>query len=141
MRFWDASALVPLLVDEASTPEMLDLLAGDADMLAWWGSVVECTSAVARRERDGALSAADTDIALDRLRAVADAWQEVLPSSAVRAAAQRLLRVHALRASDSLQLAAALVAADGEPHALDFVCLDARLNEAARREGLRIVPV
>ena len=39
-----------------------------------------------------------------------------------------------------MQLAAALVAAEGEPHLLEFVCLDARLNEAARREGLRVLP-
>lgn len=140
MKFWDASALVPLLVDEASTPALIHLLGEDTDMVGWWGSVVECTSAVARREREGTMSVADTGIALDRLRAVADAWHEVLPSGVVRATAQRLLRVHPLRAADSLQLAAALVIAGGEPHALDFVCLDMRLNDAARREGLRVLP-
>ena len=34
-------------------------------------------------------------------------WHEVVPSSRVRSAAERLLRVHPLRAADSLQLAAA----------------------------------
>ena len=140
MRFWDASALVPLMVGEALTPQLLDLLGSDADLLVWWGSAVECASAVARRERDGALSGAQAQRALDKLRALAEAWQEVLPSEAVRTLAQRLLRVHPLRAADGLQLAAALVAAENEPHLLEFVCLDARLNEAARREGLRVLP-
>jgi hypothetical protein len=44
-----------------------------------------------------------------------------------------------LRAADSLQLAAALVFADGEPRHVPVVCLDARLSAAARREGFTVV--
>jgi hypothetical protein len=51
----------------------------------------------------------------------------------------RLLRVHALRAGDALQLAAALVAAEGQPGSLEIVTLDERLALAASREGLRVV--
>jgi len=47
-----------------------------------------------------------------------------------------LLRIHPLRAADSLQLAAALTVAEQEPSSLSFVCLDQRLAEAAIREGL-----
>lgn len=57
----------------------------------------------------------------------------------IRVLALRLLRIHALRASDSLQLAAALAAAEATPEALPFVSLDERLREAARLEGLEIV--
>jgi hypothetical protein len=57
---------------------------------------------------------------------------EVTPGDPVRGTANRLPRAHALRAADSLQLAAAVVAADGEPVALEFVCLDERLRAAAR---------
>jgi len=139
VRFWDASAVVPLLVAEPPRDQLLDLLQRDPVMLVWWGTPVECTSAIARREREGALSTRDATRALDRLRALAIAWQEVLPAEQVRAAAQRLLRVHPLRAADSLQLAAAIVAAEHEPHALELVRLDDRLNEAAIREGFRVV--
>ena len=110
-------------------------------MLVWWGTPVECTAALARREREGALSVADTGAALERLRDVAAAWQEIVPSDAVRSTAQRLLRVHPLRAADSLQLAAAIIAAEHEPRTLEFVSLDARLNEAASREGFRVPAV
>ncbi len=41
--------------------------------------------------------------------------------------------------TDGLQLAAAIVAADGEPRSLTFVTLDARLALAAEREGLPVV--
>ena len=140
MKFWDASAVVPLLVAERPSAGLLELLARDQTMLAWWATPVECASAIARREREGALSGPASSAALGKLRAVSAGWHEVLPSEAVRELAQRLLRVHPLRSADSLQLAAALVAADGDPANLDFVCLDERLNDAARREGLRLVP-
>jgi uncharacterized protein len=50
-----------------------------------------------------------------------------------------LLGRHPLRAADAAQVAAALLIAPSDPSQLTFVCLDARLAEAAEREGLRIV--
>jgi hypothetical protein len=49
--------------------------------------------------------------------------------------ARRVLRVHALRAADALQLAAALLVSEGNPGSLEVVTLDDRLLDAARREG------
>jgi hypothetical protein len=57
----------------------------------------------------------------------------------LRDLAERLLRVHSLRAADSLQLAAAIIAAEREPVTLDLVSLDDRLNDAASREGFRVL--
>lgn len=138
MRFWDASALVPLLVTEPPRDALLALLDADPIMVVWWGAPVECASAIARRERDGSLALSDASAAFDRLKQLARGWQEVLPSDPVRSVALRLLRVHPLRAADSLQLAAALVAAEHEPATLEFVSLDDRLNDAASREGFRL---
>ena len=45
MRFWDASAVVPLCVEEESTQPMRDLLATDADVAIWWGTPVEAAAA------------------------------------------------------------------------------------------------
>jgi predicted nucleic acid-binding protein len=140
MRFWDASAIVPLLLAEDGRVAVLGELERDPAMFVWWGTPVECVSAIGRREREGALALADATLAIDRLRALAEAWHEVLPSDTVRATAQRLLRVHPLRAADSLQLAAAVVASEGDPARLPFVSLDERLNEAALREGFRVAP-
>lgn len=138
MRFWDSSAVVPLLLVEPGRDDLLALLADDPVILAWWGTRVECTAAVARREREGALAVAEAGVALERLRALATQWQEVLPGNGIRTTAERLLRVHPLRSADSLQLAAAIVAAEHEPRTLEFVSLDARLNEAAGREGFPV---
>jgi uncharacterized protein len=139
VRFWDASAIVPLLVEEPASAAMLSLLEADRELLVWWGTPVECVSALSRREREGALAPAAVTRAVERLRALAPAWQEVLPGDAVRTAAQRLLRVHPLRAADALQLAAAVVASENDAAALPLVCLDERLADAAAREGFSIV--
>lgn len=136
MRFWDASALVPLLLDEPARPPLIALLERDPQMLVWWASPVECASAIARRERDASLGLREAGAALDRLKALSAAWGEIVATEAVRTTAMRLLRVHPLRAADSLQLAAALVASEGSPAEMPFVCLDERLAEAAEREGL-----
>lgn len=140
MKFWDASAIVPLLLAEPRREPLLNLLQADPVMLVWWGSPVECGSAIARRERDGDLAAAGATDALSRLRSLAGSWGEVLPTDPVRNTSMRLLRTHPLRAADSLQLAAAIVAAQGDPASLAFVCLDERLRDAAAREGFPTLP-
>ncbi|MGQ0538990.1 MAG: hypothetical protein ACT4R6_08610, partial [Gemmatimonadaceae bacterium] len=73
------------------------------------------------------------------LRQASVTWLEVPASDNVKEQAVRLLRVHRLRAADALQLAAAVVAADFDTGALEFVTLDTRQAEAAEREGLRVV--
>ncbi len=138
MRFWDASAIVPLLVAEPSTRRVQALAAQEDAMLVWWGSEIECISALARLERDGALSSQAITHALQRLRQLAAGWHEVDPNDAVREAAARFLRVHPLRAADALQLAAAFLAAERRPASMEIVTLDERLGAAARKEGFAV---
>jgi uncharacterized protein len=139
MKFWDSSAVIPLLVMESMTPIVSEILAQDRHMNVWWATEVECVSALTRLEReDTALSTIET--ALGRLAAMREDWSEITPGTGVRDAAKRLLRVHALRAADSLQLAAALVLADGESGSVTVVSLDNRLRAAARREGFQLLP-
>ena len=139
MKFWDASAVVPLLVQEPATSAMRGLLREDRELLVWWGTSVECVSALARRQREGNLHRADFTRAEQRLRRLAGAWVEVLPTDPVRSTAERLIRVHPLRAADALQLAAAVIGAEHEPSSLTLITLDDRLGEAAEREGFTVV--
>jgi uncharacterized protein len=140
LKFWDSSAVVPLLVAEPTTRHLLQLLKADKGLTVWWATPVECASAIARRERDEALATRDSNVALERLRALQSYWVEINPTAKVRDSAVRLLRTHPLRSSDSLQLAAAMVAAEDEPSTLGFVCLDERLKTAAQREGFTVAP-
>lgn len=141
MRFWDASALVPLLVDEPSTRPLQALATNDPAMLVWWGTEVECASAVARLEREGTLDDRGAGSAFKRLAELAAAWHEVDANDALRETAVRFLRVHPLRASDAVQLAAAFLAAERRPATLDIVALDDRLRSAAQKEGFAIVDI
>jgi uncharacterized protein len=139
MRFWDASAIVPLLVSETSTRALQTLARQDPIMLVWWGSEVECASALARIERDGALDLRDLAQVFAGLRQLSRAWHEIEPSDLIRQAAVRFLRVHPLRAADALQLAAADAAAEHRPSSLDIVTLDERLAVAASKEGFPVL--
>jgi uncharacterized protein len=141
MKFWDASAVVPLIVSEAASNRVLPLADRDPEMLVWWGTRVECVSAVARRERDGGLDTGAAQLAFERLGDLTSGWLEVEPGEIVRETARRFLRVHPLRAADALQLAAAFVGAGQRPGHLEFVTLDDRLAEAARKEGFILVDV
>jgi predicted nucleic acid-binding protein len=126
-------------VDEPAHASSVEEFDRDPDVLAWWVTPVECVSALARLERDGALTPDDVRDALNRLDALAAAWHEIQPVAPIRQRAIRLLRVHALRAADALQLGAALVAAEDEPSSLPIVTFDERLAQAAEREGFRVV--
>jgi len=135
VRFWDSSAIVPLLVTEGRSAAMADLLREDRDLVVWWGTGIECLSALRRRERQGLLSVAEADEATAILDDLGEAWIEVQPKDEVRNRASRALAVHTLRAADSLQLAAALAWRPVPTREARFISLDGRLAEAAHREG------
>lgn len=137
MRFWDTSAIVPLLLEQPASGRARELLAEDPAMAAWWGTPIECWSAAARLRREGRLSAQDEAAVHALLEHLHDAWVEVLPSEEVRKRALRLLQIHALRSADAVQLAAALTCA-GSPGGAGFVAFDERLRGAARVEGLEV---
>jgi uncharacterized protein len=136
LRFWDSSAVIPLLASESATATIVQLYKRDAAMVVWWGTELECASALARRERMGDPSSD----ALDLLAELRAKWREIEPTEPLSRTARRLLRTHSLTAAAALQLAAALAAADDDPGTLELLTLDERLAEAARREGFSIGP-
>lgn len=138
MTFWDTSALMPLLVNEAASAKRARQLQADAALAVWWGTPVECESALARRVREGSLPTGLVQAARSRLATLTEHWHEVPPSPAVRRLAVRLLRTHALRAVDALQLAAALSLVQAGATAMPFFTADTRLAAAAEIEGLAL---
>ena len=138
MRFWDTSAIVPLLLREQSTARRREQLRNDPVMVVWWASAVECESAIARLQRHSAVSEHPAQLARRRLAQLSGQWRRVQPAEAVLSHAVRLLRAHPLKAADAIQLAAGLQVMEGDLP-LEFVCNDSRLSEAARREGFAVV--
>ena len=140
MRFWDSSALVPLAVAETHSVALTALAAEDPEMIVWWGSYVECGSAVHRLRREGAFGAAEALGLLATLSALVGAANVVQPGEELSLSALRLLAAHPLRAADALQLAAATIWARGRPAGHVFVSLDERLRTAALLESFTVVP-
>jgi predicted nucleic acid-binding protein len=141
MKFWDASAIIPLCIEEMQTRAVQDIAKKDGSFVVWWGSIVECYSAFSRLKRDGAITRDEDAQVRTVLASLSEAWTEIEPSDDIRDITQRLLRNHPLRAADALQLAAAIIWTDKTPKGHHVVCLDARLREAASSEGFIVLPV
>jgi len=138
MRFWDSSALVPLLVTEATSDLRRTQYDKDPWAVVWFGTLVEIESSLVRRQRDAQLPADVEHAARKRLNEITKQWTEVIPTEEVRARAIRLLRVHQLRAADAFQLAAALIFCREQPQHLPFLTADQRLRDAASLEGFPV---
>ena len=136
MTFWDSSAIVPLLAEEDRTDAAIARARQDAELAVWWGTPVECASALARLEREGA-PADRVTAAFARLDDLAQSWTEVEPHEDIREVARRLLRVHPLRAADALQLAAAYLVSERSPQTLPVITVDERVRVAALKEGFQ----
>jgi len=139
VRFWDASALVPLVTQDQDSAILENLYGDGSGIWIWWVTPVEIASSIARRERSRELSAQTATQAYATLARMGATWHEILPGPPLRESAKRLLRIHPLRSADSLQLASALALAASGPEPLEFVSSDARLSEAAAREGLNVI--
>jgi predicted nucleic acid-binding protein len=139
VRFWDSSALVPLIVEEPATPAMRRLLAQDRDVIVWMFTSVELLSTLGRL---GRLSKGLEDVLPSARAEVLDLfkrWVAVTHVEGVRRRAERLVGVHPLTAADAMQLGAALMASTDHPETLEFVTLDQALARSARLEGFRVV--
>lgn len=138
MRYWDASALVALCVQERDSPALRRL--ASERIVTWSISAVEIASAIERRAREGTLGAAERTMARTALGHLAAGWMEITALGPVRERAMRLVATHSLRAADAMQLGAALVAVADRTTGHEFVCADTRLGDAAAREGFAVLP-
>ena len=138
MRFWDSSAIVPLLVLEKETEQCIKAFQSDQVVLVWTMSKVEVFSALCRRFREGALKEVDFDSAKKRMNVFFDTAFEIISVPKVKDRALRLLQVHPLRAADAMQLAAVLVATQEDTSRMPIMSFDDRLTLAAKREGFTV---
>jgi uncharacterized protein len=138
VRFWDTSAVVPLVVRQSASAGVDRWFAEDPDVVISALTTIEITSALWRLRREEALDEAEVRAAELRTGELASGSFIVADVDSVKPLAVRLLRVHALRAADALQLGAALVWSGGRPHGKTLHTLDERLALAARREGFSV---
>ena len=137
-KFWDSSAIVPLIVNEKKTVYCSTIYREDPTILGSMFCAVEIHSALCRRQREGALTIDMFEVARQRLIKLEEAMLQISFSQNIKDRAIRLLSVHPLRAFDALHLASALVAVEERTKGFAFVTLDARLAEAAKKEGFLV---
>lgn len=140
MKFWDSSALVPLIANEENTEYCLGVLGDDPRVLIWCLSPIEVMGVLCRRLREGVITSEEFGNTKEQLRIVLEHAAEITAIAKVRARALRILETHPLKAADACQLAAALVGCKEEPERLAMVCLDERLKNAALKEGFIVNP-
>jgi hypothetical protein len=140
VRFWDSSAVVPLVVRQPVSSDADEWLEEDGTLVVWTLTLVEVVSALRRLARDGALPERAVRQAESIAVDLVGGAHVVTDVERVKQVACRLLRIHALRGADACQLAAALAWADGHPEDLVLHTFDRRLGEAAEREGFRVIP-
>jgi len=138
VRFWDSSALVPLLVRQGASSRVQGWLAEDAGMVLWTLTSIEVVSALRRLVREQSLAEEGARIAEGRLDQIIRTCHVVVDVAAVKGIATRLLRFHPLRAFEALQLGAALLWAEGRASGRTLHTLDERFASAAEREGFAV---
>lgn len=138
MRFWDSSAVVPLLVEQDASPRAAAWAAEDGAIALWMLTPVKVLAALRRLVRDQAPPEERAREAEARMADLAGLCHVVIDVEAVKALAARLLRVHPLRAFDALQLGAVLLWGEGHPRGRALHTLDGRLALAARLEGFTV---
>jgi predicted nucleic acid-binding protein len=116
-------------------------VASDPEMIVWEATCVELLSALARYRRHSTgfddLWPGIRQTMLERWVT----WSRVSDMTKTVPRAQRLVTIHPLKAADALQLAAALVACEEQPHLLPFVTRDRALAQAARLEGFTAIMI
>lgn len=135
--YFDTSALVKLCVLETGTPLAVALWEGGDALLTSRIADVEVRAVLAAAERIGRIDAAPATLARER-------WDELWPglgkievTPAIADAAGELADRRPLRAADAVHLASALLVREVE---VLFAAWDRRLADAARAEGLLVLP-
>jgi len=141
----DTSALVKRYIDEVGSNWIRATLGQSPlpSVLVVHLAIVEMTSALVRRQREGVLTPLEYTQMQDAFRTdCLNEYRIVTTIDDIIDEATRLLERYPLRAYDALHLAAAVVANQrllaGGLDALTFLSADERLNNAASTEGLAV---
>lgn len=137
--FWDTSGVVPLCCFQPQSAQARQAARTYSRQVVWWGTIIEAVSSLNRLTREGTLNDKESSQAFARLDYLRDRWNEIQPTEEVRNRAERLLRIHRLRAADALQLAAALIWCDNHPHGRALIGADGSLSDAASAEGFTVI--
>ena len=137
LAFWDSSALVKLLVEEAGTDLAAALWDGSSSIVASQLVVPEVAAALATARRTGRLDGRRAGIARSQWGQFRAALDLVDVTPEVADGAAQLAGAHPLSGADAVHLATALLLREVD---LLVATWDQRLATAAVAEGLAVVP-
>lgn len=133
--YFDASALVKLLIAERGSNAARSLWRSPSNVVSSWISFAEVTSAIARARRGGRITKRTASSALATWR---EEWSSVFPVEVEAVTghyAGALAAKHGLRGMDAIHLASALLVREARP---TVVTWDAELRRAAEAEDLMV---
>ena len=137
--YCDTSALIKRYVEEKGT-ERVDALWEDCQGVST--SVVafaETISAFGRKLREGLLSRKEYTKTVRKFRDDYEHLILVPVDNNLNSVMENLFNRHSLRGFDAIHLASALVFTNSKEIDLFFACFDHILNEAAIKEGLKVI--
>lgn len=141
----DTSALVKRYVDETGSGWLRTVLGAEPlpSIIIVHLAIVEMTSALTRRSREGVLTPAEYAQLQNAFRLdCLDEYEIAIAVGNSIDQANRLLEAYPLRAYDAVHLATAVVAnqrlVDNDLAPLTFLSSDDRLNDAAFAQGLAV---
>jgi predicted nucleic acid-binding protein len=144
VKFWDSSAIVPLVIEEKTSRQCRDLYRADRHVDVWEYTETEVLSGIVKQTRvQPPLTDDELDAALTRLDTHRREWEVVKAVtddivSEIKRRARRHMLTHRLRSGDALQLAAATMRFD-PPMRRAFVVFDGQLADAAANEGFDVI--
>lgn len=138
MLYWDTSAVIASILNEKSGAEVDKVAKSVSDKI--YTAVItplEIESAIQRRVGEQSITTKEAD--MGRLTAIEFRNQVflIVMDHNVLDMALHLQKIYTLRPADSIQLACARVGTEN-PSSVHFLCLDNKLNQAAKREGFRV---
>lgn len=135
IAYFDTSAIIPLIINEASTGLCTRVWNESARIVSVRLLYAEARAALARAERIGRLTRQQLMAAVAELDSVVNEVDHIEVSAQLAYAAGELAQSHGLRGYDAVHLAAAIAVADRD---LVLVTGDASLAAAAAAVGLSV---
>ena len=135
IAYFDTSAIVPLLVDEATTEPCQRLWTESTRVVSVRLIYPEARAALARAGRMGRLTRSQLNAAVLELDSLIDEVDVIELSPDIAVSAGELAQQHGLRGYDAVHLAAALAVADDD---LVLVTGDVELAAAAQAAGIAV---
>ncbi len=137
--YWDTSALIKLYIEESHSDEARQAFASANFHACHVIGLVEFNAAIARLHRQRILNDGDYSQVKDSFIHGWTHYLRIPASQPVLKRASELAEIFALRAYDSVHLAAAEMAATQSSEDLTFACYDMALNRAAGTLGLALI--